>query len=55
MVKLDTIKEDIFSVCSLSGWDDGQGGTSHTCHFESTHGRKNGQTHFARHRRHILG
>ena len=43
-------KEKFLSVCTPSGQDDGQRGTSHTHHFESTHGRENGQTHFARHR-----
>ena len=50
MGRLANTNKDIFSVCPLSVWDDGKGGTSRTRHFESTHSRKNGQTHFARHR-----
>ena len=39
-----------FFICSIGGWDGMQGGTSCTCHFESTHGRETGKTHFTRHR-----
>ena len=39
----------ISSVCPLGWNNDGQGGTSHTCNFDSTHGRKNRRTHFACH------
>ena len=44
MVRIDTTKGDIVSVCPLGGSYDGQGGTSRTFHFESTQGRKNGQS-----------
>ena len=39
-----------FSIFPLGRRNDGQGGTSRTFHFELTHGRENGRTHFARHR-----
>ena len=45
-----TTKGDIFSVFRLDVWGDGQGGTSRTHHFETTHGRKTGKPHFAHHR-----
>ena len=43
------IKGDILYICPLSGWDDGQGCTSGTRHFESSHGGKNSRTHFLHH------
>ena len=47
MGRIDTTNVIVFSICLLGGWDDGQGGTIRTRHFESNHGRKNGQTNLA--------